>query len=62
MADPKKAGSDSQEVRTPRAGWAEAFSELAAEGDEGLLLGDFPNQWDDEEWVWEDESKTDGTK
>jgi antitoxin MazE len=45
--------------RKPREGWAEAFAAAIAEygpPDEELLLGDFPNEFDETEWTWpEDE-------
>lgn len=39
----------------PRRGWARAFKEMAAAGDDGLLDGDrnLPTRWDEEEWEWE---------
>lgn len=37
----------------PRAGWAAAFREMAARGDDALVLGDGPaNEFDDSEWQW----------
>ena len=36
----------------PRQGWAEAAQEMSAAGDDELLLGDFPNEFDKEEWTW----------
>jgi antitoxin MazE len=38
----------------PRAGWAEAFEELAREGNEGILddMDLIVNKWDEEEWEW----------
>jgi antitoxin MazE len=41
-------------VNSPRAGWAEAFREMAARG-EDTLLDDVPpslSKWDEEEWEW----------
>ena len=38
--------------KNPREGWAEAAAAIAAAGDDELVLGDFPNDFDDEEWVW----------
>jgi antitoxin MazE len=38
--------------RNPRAGWDEAAARLAAEGGDELLMGDFVNDWDDEDWTW----------
>ena len=38
-------------IRSPRAGWAEAF----AEGDDDALGDDIPpslSSWDEEEWEW----------
>lgn len=37
-----------------RAGWDEAFREMHARGDDGLLDGNaLTSSWDDEEWQWE---------
>lgn len=36
----------------PRQGWAEAAKEMNAAGDDQLLLGDFPNEFEKEEWTW----------
>jgi antitoxin MazE len=33
-----------------RDGWAESFQEMAKNGDDQLILGDFKNAFDDEEW------------
>jgi antitoxin MazE len=33
-----------------RDGWAESFKEMAKNGDDQLILGDFKNAFDDEEW------------
>ncbi len=50
-AKPKKA-----KKRKPREGWDEAFKKMAeqqiAEGEEVLLMGDFPNEFDHTEWEW----------
>jgi antitoxin MazE len=37
-----------------RAGWAEAFQEMARRGEDKLLDSDVPSltDWDEEEWVW----------
>jgi antitoxin MazE len=37
----------------PRAGWAEAFQEMARHGDDSLI-DDAPglSQWDEKEWEW----------
>jgi antitoxin MazE len=40
-------------LRQARAGWAEAFREMAARGDDKLLDGGGPaTRWDKEEWAW----------
>jgi antitoxin MazE len=41
-----------EKVGNPREGWEEAFK--AADIDEAgeLLLGDFPNEFDKDEWTW----------
>jgi antitoxin MazE len=36
----------------PRQGWAEAAQQMNASGDDELLMGDFPNDFDKEEWTW----------
>ena len=36
----------------PRQGWAEAAEQMNAAGDDELLMGDFPNEFDEEEWTW----------
>ena len=39
--------------RQPRAGWDEAFAQMAQVGDD-KLVDDLPtpNRWDEEEWEW----------
>lgn len=40
-------------AQLPRTGWAAAFAEMAAKGDDQLLDADaFGSSWDDEEWTW----------
>ena len=41
-------------IAKPRAGWAEAFEEMARRGDDTLLDGDtpVPTEWDESEWEW----------
>ncbi|MSU78005.1 MAG: AbrB/MazE/SpoVT family DNA-binding domain-containing protein [Gemmataceae bacterium] len=41
-------------ARYPRAGWAEAFQEMAKRGDDTLFADDPPalSEWDKEEWEW----------
>ena len=41
-------------ITKPRAGWAEAFEEMARRGDDTLLDGDspVPTEWDESEWEW----------
>ena len=34
-----------------REGWAESFKEMAQNGDDELVLGDFKNSFDDKEWT-----------
>jgi len=38
----------------PRAGWEEAFREMARRGDDKLLDAPLPSltRWDEEEWEW----------
>lgn len=36
----------------PREGWAEAAKQMHAAGDDKLLLSDFQNEFDKEEWTW----------
>ncbi|NIJ52262.1 hypothetical protein [Dyadobacter arcticus] len=35
-----------------RCGWTEAAQEVRAEGDDKLILGDSPNEFENEEWTW----------
>ena len=35
-------------IKKSRAGWAETFKEA----DDALLMGDFPNEFDKNEWTW----------
>ncbi len=41
-------------ARKPRAGWDEAFREMAQRGDDALLDEASPSlsSWDEEEWEW----------
>lgn len=41
-------------ARAPRAGWAESFRQMAANGDDALLDDAPPSlsTWDEEEWEW----------
>jgi antitoxin MazE len=41
-------------ARRPRAGWAEAFREMARRGDDALLDDAAPtlSDWDEGEWEW----------
>jgi len=41
-------------ARKPRAGWEEAFREMARKGDDALLDENAPplSSWDEEEWEW----------
>ncbi len=38
-------------ARRPREGWAKAFLEAGA-GSEEMLLDDFSNDFDQDEWSW----------
>ena len=42
-------------VNNPRAGWADAFAQMAERGDDALLDGEdiSLSSWDKEEWEWE---------
>lgn len=36
-----------------RQGWDKSFGEMAAKGDDQLILQEtVPNRWDEEEWEW----------
>ena len=39
----------------PREGWAESAAACAEAGDDKLDDWDFPNQFDDEEWTWDED-------
>lgn len=40
-------------ARKARSGWDEAFTEMAARGDDALLnAGALPTEWDKREWRW----------
>ena len=41
--------------KVPRSGWANAFQEMAASGEDTLLDGEIQNTWDEDEWEWESE-------
>ena len=41
----------SKPKKNPREGWAEDSKAIAAAGEDGLVLGDFMNEGD-EDWVW----------
>ncbi|MBE9462296.1 AbrB/MazE/SpoVT family DNA-binding domain-containing protein [Dyadobacter subterraneus] len=36
-----------------RTGWAEAAKQMSEAGDDGLLINDFPSEFDNNEWKWE---------
>lgn len=38
--------------RRPREGWAEAFRQMAAHGDDRILDLPTPTKWDVKEWEW----------
>lgn len=41
-------------VSNPRESWDEAFRQMAANGDDALLIGDqeLTHSWDEEGWQW----------
>ncbi|MBX9581948.1 MAG: AbrB/MazE/SpoVT family DNA-binding domain-containing protein [Gemmataceae bacterium] len=39
-------------ARAARAGWADAFAEMARRGDDALLDGPTPSSFDRDEWEW----------
>ena len=39
-------------VKHTRAGWDEAFAEMAARGDDALLDAGTSTKWDESEWEW----------
>jgi len=39
-------------ARSPREGWAEAFRQMALNGDDALLDEPTLSRWDEEEWEW----------
>ena len=39
-------------VQLPRAGWADQFQAMAANGDDALLDADTTTDWDEDEWTW----------
>jgi len=39
-------------VKPPREGWVESAREMARQGDDVLLDGYVPTQFDEEEWEW----------
>lgn len=41
-----------QTPRKPRAGWVEAFKEMARRGDDKLLDPPLLTRWDKEDWKW----------
>lgn len=42
----------SPDKKSPRAGWAEEFKEMAAAGDDVMGGDDFGTSFDDDEWEW----------
>jgi antitoxin MazE len=36
----------------PRAGWAEAFRNMAEHGDDAMLFEIPPSEWDKTDWQW----------
>jgi antitoxin MazE len=44
-------------LNAPRQGWEEAFSRMAAAGDDRLLDPETLTTWDETEWEWEAEAE-----
>jgi len=38
--------------RKPRQNWEESFKAMAEKGDDELLIGDLPTNFEKEEWEW----------
>ena len=36
----------------PRQGWAEAAKMMNANGDDSIILPDFPNEFEKDKWTW----------
>ena len=36
----------------PREGWEAAARQISKQGGDNLLLGDFPNEFDRDDWTW----------
>ena len=41
-----------ERAKHPRDGWEEAFKDADIDDSGELLLGDFPNEFDKDEWTW----------
>ena len=41
-----------ERVKHPREGWEEAFKAADIDDTGEVLLGDFPNEFDKDEWTW----------
>jgi antitoxin MazE len=39
-------------ARSPRAGWSDAFRDMATRGEDELIEGGRPTRWDEGEWEW----------
>jgi len=39
-------------AKRPRVGWTEQFKAMAERGDDRLLDGPTPTEWDRTEWMW----------
>lgn len=39
-------------ARQPRAGWSDAFRDMAARGDDAPIDETRPTRWDKSEWEW----------
>ena len=41
-----------ERAKHPREGWEEAAWQVSQDGGDELHLGDFPNEFDKEDWTW----------
>jgi len=39
-------------VEHPRRDWEDRFAAMAESGDDHLIEGLIPTQWDEEDWIW----------
>lgn len=48
----RRGGLTIRPARRPREGWADAFRQMAAHGDDSLLDQPAPTKWQAKEWEW----------